>query len=71
MEGFLRRGFFNPSSVVKALTLHASLLETVVSSSTLEVKEVRVVEIPSPLGGCITPAVGKGDDSRVNGLSQS
>jgi len=30
-----------------------------------------VVGIPSPLGGCVTPTVGKGDDSRVNGLSQS
>jgi hypothetical protein len=23
------------------------------------------------LGGCVTPTVGKGDDSKVNGLSQS
>jgi hypothetical protein len=55
---------------MKALTPHTSLLELVVSS-TPEVKEVGVVGIPSPLGGCVTPTVGKGDDSRVNGLSQS
>jgi hypothetical protein len=71
MKGFLHRGFLNPSPVVKSSTSHTSLLETVVSSSTPEVKEVGVVGIPSPLGGCITPYVGKGDDSKVNGLSQS
>jgi hypothetical protein len=42
-----------------------------VLSSTLEVKKVRVVGIPSPLRGCVTTTVGKGDDSKVNGLSQS
>jgi hypothetical protein len=51
---------------VKTLTPHTSH-----SSSTPEVKEVGVVGIPSPLGGGVTPTVGKGDDFRVNGLSQS
>jgi hypothetical protein len=30
-----------------------------------------VVGFPSSLGGCVTPIVGKDDDFRVNGLSQS
>jgi len=71
MTGFLRRGFLNPSPAVKALTPLTSLLELVMSSSTPKVKEVRVVGIPSPLGGWVTPIVRKGDDSRVTGLSQS
>jgi len=71
MKGFLRRGFLNPSLAMKASTTHTSLLETVVSSSAPEVKEVGVVGLPSPLGGCVTPYVRKCDDSRVNGLSQS
>jgi hypothetical protein len=71
MKGFLRQGFLNPSPAVKALISHTSLLEIVVSSSTPEVKEVGVVGIPSPLGGCITLTFGKCNDSRVNGLSQS
>jgi hypothetical protein len=56
---------------VKASSIHTSVLETVVSSSTPEVKEVGVVGFPSSLGGCVTPIVGKDGDSRVNGLSQS
>jgi hypothetical protein len=56
---------------VKALTPHTSLLELIVSSLTPEVKEVGVVGIPSPLGGCVTPTIKKGDNSKVNGLSQS
>jgi len=71
MKGFLRQGFLNPSLAVKASTSHTSLLEMGVSSLTPEVKEVGVGGIPSPLGGCVTPIVGKVDDSRVNGLSQS
>jgi hypothetical protein len=50
---------------MKASTTHTSLLETVMSSSTPEVKKVGVVGIPSPLGGCATPNIGKGDDSNL------
>jgi hypothetical protein len=71
MKGLLRREFLNPSPAVKALTPHTSLLESVVLSSTLEVKGIGVVGIPSPLGGCVTPTIWKSDDFRVNGLSQS
>jgi hypothetical protein len=68
MKGFLQP---DPSPAVKVFTPHTSLLESAVSSSTLNVKEDGVVRNPSPLGGCFTPTVEKGDDFRVNGLSQS
>jgi hypothetical protein len=71
MKGILRREFLNRSPTTKSLTPHTSLLDSVMPSSTQVVKEVGVVGIPSTLGGCVTPTVGKGDDSRVNGLSQS
>jgi hypothetical protein len=48
-KGFLRRGFLNPSPAVKASTPHSSLLESVVSSSALNVKEDGVIGLPSPL----------------------
>lgn len=67
IKGFLRRGFFNPSPAVKVCT-HTLLLESVMSSSTLHVKEDGVVGIPSPLSGS---TIESGDDFRVNGLSQS
>jgi hypothetical protein len=38
-KGFLWRGILNPSLVVKVSTPHSSLLELVVSSSTLDIKE--------------------------------
>jgi hypothetical protein len=66
-KGFLRRGFFNSSPAVKVST-HTSLLESVMSSSTLHVKEDGVVGIPSPSSGS---TIENGDDFRVNGLSQS
>jgi hypothetical protein len=69
-KGFLQQGFLNPRLAVKVST-YTSLLELVVSSSTLDSKEDGVVGIPSPLSGCVTLVIGKGDDFRVNGLSQS
>jgi hypothetical protein len=48
LKGFLRRGFLNPSSAVKAST-HISLLEMGMSSSTPKVEEVRVRD-SLPLG---------------------
>jgi hypothetical protein len=71
MKGFLWPGFLKPSPAMKVFTLHTSFLESVVVSSTLDVKEDGVVRNPSPLGGCITPTVEKSDDFRVNSLSQS
>jgi len=68
-KGFLRWGFLNLSSAMEVSTYHTSLLESVMSSSTLHVKEDGVVGIPSPLSGCVTPTIVKGDDFRVNGLS--
>jgi hypothetical protein len=41
------------------------------SSSTLVTKEVGMEGIPSLLGGCGTPNDEKGEDSRINGLTQS
>lgn len=70
-KGFLLGGFLNPSPAVKVSTPHTSLLESVDSSSTMDVKEAGVVGIPSLLSDCVTPTIGKDDDFRVNGLSQS
>jgi hypothetical protein len=56
-KGFLRQGVSHLSPVVKVFTPHTLLLESVVSPSTLDVKEDGVVGIPSPLGGCVTPTV--------------
>jgi len=70
-KGFLQRGFLNPSPAVKASTSHSSLLDSVVSLSTLDVKQDGVLGLPSPLNGCITPIFEKGNEFRVNGLSQS
>jgi hypothetical protein len=67
---FLWRVFLNPSLAVKISTLHSSLLDSVVSSSTLDVKEDGVIGFPSPLSGCVTPIFEKGDEFRVHGLSQ-
>jgi hypothetical protein len=64
---FLQRGFLNLSLVVKVSTPHSSLLESVVSSSTLDVKEDGVIGLPSPLSGCVTPIFEKGNEFRVNG----
>jgi hypothetical protein len=69
-KGFLRRGFLNPSLAVKVST-HSSLFELVVSSSTLDVKEDGVIELPFSLSDCVTPFFEKGTEFRVNGLSQS
>jgi len=69
-KGFLQRGFLSPSPAVKVYT-HASHLESVVSSSTLDVKEDGVIGLPSPLSGCVTPIFEKGNEFRVNDLSQS
>jgi hypothetical protein len=59
-KGFLRRGFLNPNPAVKASTPHSSLLESIVSS-----------RLPSSLSGFTTPIFEKGNEFRVNGLSQS
>jgi hypothetical protein len=42
-KGFLWRGFINSSPAMKASTPHSSLLESVVSSLTLDVKEDGVI----------------------------
>jgi hypothetical protein len=70
-KGLLRRGFLNPSSAVKASTPHSSLVESVVSSSTREVKDDGVIGLPSPLSGHVTYFFEEGNEFRVNGLSQS
>jgi len=70
-KGFLRWGFLNPRPAMKVFTPHISLLELVMSSSTLNVKEDGVVGFPSPFSGCVTPTIEKGDDFKVNDLSQS
>jgi len=70
-KGSLWRGFLNPSLAVKASTSHSSLLESVVSSSTLDVKADGVLGLPSSLSGCVTPIFEKGNEFRVNGLFQS
>jgi len=59
-KGFLRRGCLNPNPAVKASTPHSSLLESIVSS-----------RLPSSLSGFTTPIFEKGNEFRVNGLSQS
>jgi hypothetical protein len=46
-KGFLRRGFLNLSPAMKVST-HSSLLESIMSSSTLDVKEDGVIGLPSP-----------------------
>jgi len=56
---------------VKVSASHSSLLESIVLSSTLDVKEDGVLGLPSPLSGCVTPMFEKGNEFRVNGLSQS
>jgi hypothetical protein len=68
-NGFLRREFLNPSPAVKVSTPHSSVLESVVSSSTLDVKEDGVIGLPSPLSDCITPIFEKDNEFKVNGLS--
>lgn len=55
---------------MKVSTPHSSLLASVVSSSTLDIKEDGVIGF-SPLSGCVTPIFGKGNEFRINGLSQS
>jgi hypothetical protein len=56
---------------VKVSASHSSLLESIVLSSTLDVKEDGVLGLPSLLSGCVTPMFEKGNEFRVNGLSQS
>jgi hypothetical protein len=68
-KGFLRREFLNLSLAMKVSTPLSSLLESVVSSSTLDVKEDGVIGFPSPLSGCVTPIFEKDNEFRVNGLS--
>jgi hypothetical protein len=70
-KGFLRRGFLNLSPAVKVSTSHSSLLESVVSLSTLDVKEDGVIGLPFPLSGCVTPIFERGSEFKVNGLFQS
>lgn len=70
-KDFLRRGFLNLSLAVKVSTSHSSLLELVVSLSTLDVKEDGVIGLPSPLSGCVTPIFEMDSEFKVNGLSQS
>jgi hypothetical protein len=52
------------------VSTHFSVVQTVVLTSTLDVKEDGVIGFPSPLSGCVTPIIEKGDNFRVNGLSQ-
>jgi hypothetical protein len=66
-KGFLRRGILNLSPIVKVSTSHSSLLESVVSSSTLDVKADGVLGLPSSLSGCVTPIFEMGNEFRVNG----
>jgi hypothetical protein len=68
---FLRKGFLNSSPAMKVSTPHSLLLESIVSSSTLDVKEDGVMGHPSPLSHCVTPTFEEGNEFRVNGLSQS
>jgi hypothetical protein len=68
VRGFLRRGFLNPSQVVQVNLSHKV---SVVSMSTQVVKEGGVVGAFLPLDGCVTPTAVKGEDFRVNGLTQS
>jgi hypothetical protein len=70
-KGFLQRGFLNPTPAMKVYTPHSSLLELVVLSTTLDVKEDGMIGLPSLLSGCVTPILEKGNEFRVNGLSQS
>jgi len=70
-KGFLRRGFLNLSLAMKVSTPHSLLLESILSSLTLDVKEDGVIGFPSPLSGCVTPIIEKGNGLRVYGLSQS
>lgn len=70
-KGFFRRGFLNPNPAMKVSTPHSSLLESIMSSTTLDVKEDGVIGFPSLLSGCVTPFIGNGDDFRVYGSSQS
>lgn len=65
-RGFLRRGFLNSSSARQV-----SLKVSVVSSSTLIVKEDEVVGTPSLLGRCVSSSADKGKDLRVNCLVES
>jgi hypothetical protein len=53
---------------VKVSTPHSMLLESIVSSSTLDVKEDGAI---APLSCCVTPIFEKDNEFRVNGLSQS
>jgi hypothetical protein len=66
LRGFLRRDFLNSS-----LAGQVSPKVSVVSSSTLVVKEDEMVGVPSHLGRCVSPPAEKGEDLRVNGLLSS
>jgi hypothetical protein len=68
VRGFLFRGFLNPSPVMQVNLSHKVL---VVSASTLVVKEGGVVGASLPLDGCVNPTAVKGEDFKVNGLTQS
>jgi len=64
-------GFINTSPAMKVSTPHTLLLESIVSSLTLDIKEDWLIGIPSPPSGCVTHTIEKGDDFRVNGFSES
>jgi len=70
-KGFLRKGFLNPCPALIVSTPHSSLVESVVASSSQEVKDDGVIGISSPLSGRVSPLLEEGNEVRVNGLSQS